>query len=114
MKTSTLASQLRHRIVIEQPTETADGTGGFTTSWTTLTSVWADIQPLTRSSGREQFAEGQLQERTRWRITIRYREDVTEKMRISYNSRVFNIRAIIDLDGREEQLILIVEEGAAV
>ena len=114
MKNTTLTSQLRQRITIEEPTETPDGAGGYTTSWSTLTSIWAHIEPLSRSSGNERFVEGQLQDRTRWRIAIRYRDDITPKMRAVYGSRLFNIRAVIDPDGMQRELVLIAEEGEAV
>ena len=44
------AGQLRHRVTIQQATETTDGFGGVTQAWATFATVWAAVEPLT---GRE-------------------------------------------------------------
>lgn len=104
---------LRKRISVQSEQQTADGAGGYTLTWTTLATLWADIVPAT---GRELYTAGHLEGRVTHKITTRWRADlaVTSDMRIAYNTRVFNIHAVMN-DGENNQwMILLVEEGAAL
>lgn len=105
-----LAARLKHRITIEQPVYTTDAAGGGTTIWTPLATVWAEIR--TRS-GRERLFAGKLEASSTHTITLRYRSDVTEKMRISFDGRLFNIRRVENVDAADVLLELAVEEGVA-
>ncbi len=107
----TLASRLKHRIDIEQPVEVADGGGGFTTSWQNFTTIWAEVKPL---RGREVFDDDQIQDIKNFRITIRYMDNITTRMRIMFDERYFNIRAVINPDEGAESLELLCEEGVAI
>lgn len=106
-----LASLLRHRIVIEQPSLAVDGQGGYTKNWTTFATLWARIAP---SGGTETHATGQQVSEVRYRVTVRYHDGITGAMRINWNSRIFNILTVTDPDGLKASLILTVEEGVAV
>ncbi len=106
-----LASRLNKRIEIQALTETPDGGGGYTSTWNTTTTVWAEIKPL---RGREIFESLQVQKEASFTFTIRYKLGVTTKMRIKYGSRVFNIRAVINPDEHGELLELLAEEFVAV
>ncbi|MFO1243111.1 MAG: phage head closure protein [Rickettsiales bacterium] len=106
-----LASLLRHRITIEQPVRSTDGQGGYTKNWTALATVWAR---MSAGSGSENTATRQLASETAYRVTIRYRSDVTNAMRLNWNNRLFNIRTVIDPDGKQQSLVLTVEENVAM
>lgn len=108
-----LASRLKQRITIEQPTESADGAGGTTRSWSTLATVWAELVPL-RSGRGESLVNRQLTAEVTHRITIRYRADVTTAMRVSYGGRVFNIRKVTNVGEAKVTLEMLAEEGVAV
>lgn len=102
---------LRRRVAIEAPLTQADGGGGQMVSWSRLAEVWARIEPL---RGREVVHAQQIQDRLTHRIIIRYRNDITNRHRLTHGSRVFNIRAIKDLaDERGVYAELLVEEGVA-
>lgn len=110
------AGKLDRRITIQQATVTRGAGGGETRSWTTLATVWANVRPM---SGRE-FVAGQrtgggtttqqLGEVTTT-FQIRYRSDVVEKMRISYDSKTYNIRAVLPSEDRKRFLTLACTEG---
>lgn len=108
MKEASLASRLRHRITIEEPVLTPDGGGGFTKTWQTVATVWAEITP---SRGRESFNHGVLEATGTHRIIIRYRDGITPVMRVVSGSRHFNIRSIINHEEADILLELTVEEG---
>lgn len=99
-KTS-LASRLRHRIVLKTPVTTPDGAGGFATSWNQFAEVWAEILP---KNGNEKLQYEQLSVQKRIVITIRYLSGITEKMRIVYGEREFEILSI--LNPFEENILL--------
>ncbi len=90
---STLASRLRHRIVIESPVLTMDSAGGFTTVWNNFAQVWAEILP----KGGQEIVEGeQITASRKLIITIRYIKGLTEKMRVTYQERKFDIVNILN------------------
>lgn len=104
-----LAGNMRQRIRIEQPVHTPDGLGGYTRSWETVTTVWAEISG---GQGDERLVAGQLTSQATHRIRLRWRDDITPVMRAVFGTRVFAIRAVAEHDGKRRSLELIVEEGA--
>ena len=109
------SSLLRHRLTLQEEVQTGDDAGGYVRSWEDVTDVWAQIIPAKSSSlrGAENLFAAQLQASTSHLITLRYRNDITASHRLIFESRVFNIRAIADPDGKRERLELLVEEGVA-
>lgn len=103
-----LASRLSKRVAIEQPLETADGAGGKTISWATFATVWAEILPR---SGREEIFADQIRNRVSHKISIRYLVGLNEKMRVSYNARLFNITALVNVNEANEIIEIYADEG---
>jgi len=103
------AGRLNRRVTIKSRTETSDSQGGYTTTWSTLASVWAEIVPI---SAREAFHRQGLQPGTTHRFKIRYRSDVDTTQQIYLGDRVFYIRGIQNLDERDRWLQLLCEEAA--
>lgn len=104
---------LRKQLIVQAEQQTPDGAGGYALAWTTLASVWANISPLT---GRELYTAGHQESRVTHKVTMRWRKDlaITPDMRLLYNERVLNIRAVINEGERNQYAILLVEEGAAI
>ncbi len=113
MSELSLSGRLRHQIVIEESVETADGQGGFTTGWQNFATVWAEVKAVRSAGSHEAVQDHQVQGVDRYRFTIRPLAGVTSKMRISYDSRLFNIRSVLDLDGTGRFLEILAEEGVA-
>ncbi|MDR3425292.1 MAG: phage head closure protein [Alphaproteobacteria bacterium] len=103
---------LRKQIALQAEQQTPDGAGGYALAWTTLATVWADISPAT---GREVYTAGHLEGRVTHKVTIRWRSDITitTDMRLLYNARTFNIRAVMNQDEANQYATLLVEEGTA-
>jgi len=102
------SNQLRHRITLQSRSGVDDGYGQETLTWTDVLSCFASIEPAPRQqqvSGEAMFAS-----RTHV-VTIRYRPSVTERMRIVYGTRLFEIVSVIDLDERHFWLQLDCVEG---
>lgn len=89
-----LANRLRNRVQIQSLTvgiDSADGAQNET--WNVLASaVPAEIIPL---SGRELIAAQAVQSVIDTKITMRYRSDLTESMRIVHESVSYDIKAIL-------------------
>lgn len=94
---------LDQRIELQRLTRTADGGGGYSETWTTYDTVWAKVEPL---SGRERYHAQQTQASANYRVTIRYRDDVSPADRILWRGRVMNIRFPADAGPRNPWLPL--------
>lgn len=104
-----LASRLRNKVAIQQPVRISDGAGGYTQSWEDFAVVSAEIEPF---SGRERFSSFQLKSEVSHKITIRYIAGINSDMRIMLGSREFNIRSSVNPLERNEQLVLLCDEGS--
>lgn len=105
------AGSLNKRVVIYRlvaGSPAVDSFGQPNTSWEELDTVWAAVEPLT---GREFWAQQQVQSEITSRIRIRYRSDVLVGMKIEYNSRTYVIKYMIDNLEAHRELSLMCSEG---
>ena len=98
---------LRHRITIQESTETSDGMGGFTTIWSDKLEMWVAIWPL---SAKERLDAMKLELQITHKIRGRYRSGITAKDRIKFGTRIFNIVSLINFEERNEQLDMLALE----
>jgi SPP1 family predicted phage head-tail adaptor len=103
------AGKLRHRFRLEEGTRAPGAGGGGVTTWTEVVTVWANVVPLT---GVERIAAMQAAAALTHRVEIRYRPGITAKHRGVYAGRVFEIRAVIDVDEAHDEMHLLCEEKA--
>ena len=105
MQKMPLTYRLKHRVILQEATQSADGAGGFSTSWSDVDTVWAEIVPFaSRSTTQERLVAEQLDVQQRYRITMRYRSGVDAGMRVKYGSRLFNILSVVNVQERGEAL----------
>jgi SPP1 family predicted phage head-tail adaptor len=93
---NTKIGDLNRRLVLLAPVETADGEGGVTRSYATVTTLWAQVVP---QPARADVAADSLGAALRTAIVIRVRSDVTTRHRfqdgaVSY--RIVAVRASAD------------------
>jgi SPP1 family predicted phage head-tail adaptor len=100
--------KLRHRVTIEQVTETRDADGSVIETWATYATVQASIEPV---SGREYFAVQSTQADVTHRIYTRYVSAVVPRMRVKYGSRIFEILSVINTGERNRELQLMCREN---
>lgn len=104
----TQIGDLRERIELQSDTGLGrDAVGGLVPQWVTLASVWADVAPM---SVGEQFRRQQMQANANWKVTIRYRSDLTPKMRVLWQGRTFEVRGSTNPDQRKRFHQLACEE----
>ena len=98
------AGQLDRRITIQNFSETTDNFGQQVKSFSTLASVWANV---VEKVGREGEDGDMIAATKKVEFIIRYRTDVDEEMRISYNSNTYKIQAIQSADARKAFLKIV-------
>lgn len=98
------AGQLDRRITIQTFSESTDSFGQEVKSYSTLASVWANV---TEKIGNEGEDGDMIAATKKVEFIIRYRTDVNEQMRISYNSNIYKIQAIQSADARKAFLKLV-------
>jgi SPP1 family predicted phage head-tail adaptor len=98
---------LRHRIMIQQATETIADDGSTVQSWSNYKPTRAEIVPL--NSSEAYVAQG-ITASVIHRITCRYVAGVVPKMRIKWGERIFEIEGVRDIDERGRFLIMNCEE----
>lgn len=106
-----LAPKLRHRVDIEEFTESQDSeTGAIVQDWASILTgpEPAEIVPL---SGREFVAAQSTQAGVTTRITIRWRTDVKPAMRVVHEGAFYNIRAVLPDSTLRRHITLMCETG---
>ena len=91
------AGKLDRQIVIQSLTTGQSVYGGTTESYSTLATVFAKVTPL---RGREFFDSKAINSEVDTRFVIRYRNDVTTKHRISYDSKIYDIHSVQEMGRR--------------
>ncbi len=106
------AGMLGHRVIIQkqQETQSAD-TGAISVSWVNVATVWSAIEPI---SAKEFIASEAEASAITARIMIRYRGDITAKMRLYHaaKDKYYNIEGVLSDKGSGlEYLTLPCSEG---
>ena len=102
------AGKLRHRVTIQQTTETRESTmGGVIDTWGTFATRYASVSPLT---GREYFTAQQHASEVTHEVRLRYLSGVTTKMRVLHDGRTFDIESIANTDERDRETVLLCKE----
>jgi SPP1 family predicted phage head-tail adaptor len=94
------ATEAKHQIKIQQPIETADGSGGFVAVWEDITTCFAKVET---ASVYESVQSKANQSEVTHKITIRYRSEFANtaeiaKYRIILDGRIHSIQGVNNLD----------------
>jgi SPP1 family predicted phage head-tail adaptor len=89
----TAAGDLNRRLVLEAPAESDDGAGGVTRLYDVVTTLWAQVVPLT---ARGEVAADSLSASARYRIVIRMRAGITTQHRFADGTRIYRVAALRD------------------
>ena len=99
--------ELNRRLVLEAPAEIADGAGGVTRTYTTVTTLWAAVRPASARGDVVAAASGAT---VTHRIILRTRADLTTRHRLRDGTRIFRIVALRDHDGAGRFIEIAAEE----
>ena len=108
------AGQLNRRVTIQQRSSEADDWGQPKEAWSDVCMVWAWVKAPTGMGtiNSEFMAESGEVSRTLYSIRIRYRNNITAKMRCVCDGTVFDIRSVIPDIAGHKYVDLVVAEGA--
>ena len=105
---------MREQIIIQDQTVVIDGDGSELTTWTNInivSTVWARCEP---DNVRNAIIAGRGQTRRNWNVFIRYRNDISNKMRLVWRGRYLLINGQLNPDERQRYLQLECEESNLV
>lgn len=94
------APELNRALVLEAPTQVADGAGGFALTWTTVGTLWSEV---TAGSGRDLAGVEIALASVPYRITVRGApvgspRRPTPEQRFRDGARVYHILAVTERD----------------
>ena len=101
------AQELRQSLTIEQYTATQDTYGGEVQTWATFATVRAR---KAHQASREFFAAQKVNSEVTDLFFCRYRSGITAKMRVSYDSKTYDIIGANDPDGKKRELQILCKE----
>lgn len=101
------AGKLRHVVTLKRKTQTADGLGGFADSWATLATARAELWTV---GGSERQMAAQNHAVLTHRCRIRSYAGLTTADIVVLGSRSFNILFINDVEFRNREMVLDLEE----
>lgn len=88
-----MIGEMYYRAALLQKTQTDDGGGGYTESWTTIDTVWAAMQV----KGVTESFRGDIPHACGlYRLTIRRRTDVSAGWRIKLDGRSLDVISVSD------------------
>lgn len=99
--------EMRQRVVLERPERVGDGGGGADETWVEIAELWAAVKPMT---GAERTEAEAISGRVSHEIWLRFRDDVAAELRFRIGTRLFDIRAVLDVDERRRFLRCLAEE----
>lgn len=105
------SGKMNKRVSIERSVSGSPAVNDFgepVVVWEQVAEVWSAVEPLT---GREFWAQQQVQSEITVRFKIRYRSDILTGMRVVYNNAIYMIKSIIDPLEKHEELHLMTSEG---
>jgi len=99
-------NKLDRRISVETKSTSLDANGDRVDTWTTiLSSIPANVAP---TGGKEFIRATRMFETASAVFMIRYRTNITQRDRILYNGRYYNIISIDEM-GRKDGLLIVAE-----
>lgn len=82
---------LRNRVTIQSLTTTASGGGTFEETWSTVATVWANVQ----GQAKEETRFDKIQQIDEYTIRMRKR-DITNANRLIYKGQELEIKSVLD------------------
>jgi SPP1 family predicted phage head-tail adaptor len=104
------AASLREPLTFQRKISTPDSIGGQTVQWIDLYTTRGQVTPL---SGREALQAMQLTASITHRVYVRYRADLTAADRVVMRGNPMQIRAVLNMEMRNQWLELMCDAGVA-
>ena len=106
------SGMLKEPVTFQRMTRTADGAGGQTQTWATVSG--APTRAYVRvASGNERFSHDRVEAVIKLKLTTRYNASITEADRVLIRGRAHNIKLLNNLEFRNQWLEISVDGGVA-
>lgn len=105
------AGDLRQPVIVQRVTYTPDDSGGKTKVWSDAFTIFCFV---TNKSGSEQYSDGstgRVRMVETWEFTTWWRTDMDVTQRLSWDGRLWNIRDIENIMGRNKFARISAEAG---
>jgi head-tail adaptor len=94
LMTATVTSTLPDSIQVQRKGRVADGAGGYTETWTTLSTVVARVDPMQERVAESLYAE-RVSSHKRWMIVMPLGTDVVEKDRLVFKGQTIQVDRVL-------------------
>ena len=100
---------MRHRIGIQAKTTARNTAGGLVETWTTSSTVWGQVIPL---AGSEKIRAMAVDSRLSHKVRMHHGDasSVTPAMRLTYDSRTFEIHVVVNRGEMDAEVEMLVSE----
>lgn len=105
-----LAQRLRYSVTLEQRGTALNAYGESAPVWTTFATVRAGIEPY---GGRETLLAGAAVGEQNVRIVLRHIDGLTPQMRVNWNGRYYDIKAMAEADQARRLIELTCTQGVS-
>ena len=104
------AGRLRHRLQLYSKEYTQNSYGEAITTITLQGTVWGAIEPL---SGKEYFAQQQVQAEAEVRIVLRFYSGIDESWVIKHDGKYYDIVDVLNHEERDRMLTVMCRQGVS-
>jgi SPP1 family predicted phage head-tail adaptor len=102
--------QKRHLVTLENPGPSVpDGDGGYTQTWASLGSRYAEVKPAT-ARDLERTIAGTVLSTASHIVTLDYQAGVTTATRVLFKGRTLSVTGVANPDERDVDLVLVCVE----
>jgi len=107
------AGNLRNQIVIKTLTESPDGAGGYTGTYSAGKTIWAKIRA---QNGFRSLEDSRINLDNLFEFTIRYDDfpEISQLNKIVYNSGEYTIKSFKVVQERKKEIIIMATLGRTV
>ena len=105
--------QLTQQITIEKKLKTPNGSGGFTSEFTVVDTVWAYARQLSTKSATEEVQAEKVTAKSLCIWVIRNRADIHESYYLRHKGELYNIRSIPPRNTHDVFMEITAERGVA-
>jgi SPP1 family predicted phage head-tail adaptor len=107
------AGKLNRRVLIQRKSRQKDAAGQTIDVWLDHARVWANFKTITGSAfSHQEFIAGDVEVGpVTTSVRIRFRTDIETDMRLVYDGKIYDIKAVLPDEDRREYCDLAVVEG---
>jgi len=101
------AGKLDKYATVQYPAKSRNSFNEEIETWTDLYSVWCSIEPV---SGNEKWLQQERVSEATFKIGMRYRAGINERMRLKFKNRYLQFLAVLNLKEADRELTIPAKE----